>query len=130
MVEPTNQIAKSELQKLIVDEQKLLENNFEEFYVSVVTFMELYGFKFKNQQEKERIDKYFHYINILHTNSFIANKVIQYRISDTKKIRLPDAIILATAAYLNATLLTDDWDDFENIENKVTITKLDGLKVK
>jgi predicted nucleic acid-binding protein len=41
---------------------------------------------------------------------------------------LPDAIILATARYLDAELVTDDWDDFKNIDNQVTIQKLDDFK--
>jgi len=91
--------------------------------------MELYGCNFKNPNEKERIDRFFNYIEVVHTNTSIADKVIEYRVSASKKIKLPDAIILATASYLKATLLTDDWDDFQNIDNDVAISNLDYLKV-
>jgi len=117
------------MSKGLIDEQKLLELNFNEFYVSVITFMELYGYKFKNPNEKERIDRFFNYIEVVHTNTIIADKVIEYRVSTPKKIKLPDAIILATTSYLKATLLTDDWDDFQNIDNAIAISNLDDLKV-
>jgi len=91
--------------------------------------MELYGYKFKNPNEKERIDRFFEYVKVVHTNAAIADKVIEYRVSASRKIKLPDAIILATSSYLNATLLTDDWDDFQNIDNAVAISNLDDLKV-
>ena len=101
------------MSKGLIDEQKLLQLNFNEFYVSVITFMELYGYKFTNSNEKERIDRFFNYIEVVHTNTIIADKVIEYRVSTPKKIKLPDAIILATTSYLKATLLTDDWYVFQ-----------------
>jgi len=101
------------MSKGLIDEQKLLQLNFNEFYVSVITFMELYGYKFTNSNEKERIDRFFNYIEVVHTNTIIAEKVIEYRVSASKKIKLPYAIILATTSYLKATLLTDDWYVFQ-----------------
>ena len=41
---------------------------------------------------------------------------------------LPDAIILATAKYLGADLLTDDWDDFVNIDVDVNVRNIDVFK--
>jgi predicted nucleic acid-binding protein len=41
----------------------------------------------------------------------------------------PDAIILATARYLDAERITDDWDDFKNIDGRVSIQKLDDFKL-
>ena len=46
-----------------------------------------------------------------------------------QKIKLPDAIILASAKYANADLLTDDWDDFQNIDSGVIVKDLDDLKI-
>jgi|GEM_PF-1063360 len=45
-----------------------------------------------------------------------------------KKIRLPDAIILATACHLNADLVTDDWDDFSGIDETVKVVDLSFAK--
>jgi len=44
-------------------------------------------------------------------------------------IKLPDAIILATAKVLNVPLLTDDWDDFSNIDETIVISNIDFLKI-
>jgi len=46
----------------------------------------------------------------------------------TKKIKLPDAIILATAKYLDAELITNDLNDFKNIDDAVVISKIDNFR--
>ena len=117
------------MSKGLIDEEKLLSKDFDRFYVSIITYMELYGFQFKDNNEKQRIDEYFKYIEIVHTNTFIAEKTIDYRKNGSRKIKLPDAIILATAAHLNATLLTDDWDDFLDFDENIVIENLDDLRV-
>jgi len=60
----------------------------------------------------------------------IADIVIDYRTASLKKIKLPDAIILATSKKLHATLLTDDWDDFLNIDNTVKVLSVESYKIK
>ena len=40
------------------------------------------------------------------------------------KIQLPDAIILATAKYLEADLITDDWDDFQGFDENINILNI------
>jgi predicted nucleic acid-binding protein len=54
--------------------------------------------------------------------------VIVYKKAKRRKIKLPDAIILATAHYLGADLLSDDWDDFINIDDTVRVRNVDDLK--
>ena len=61
-------------------------------------------------------------------NKSIAENVIRYKKEKRRKIKLPDAIILATANYLGADLLSDDWDDFINIDNSVRVLNVDDLK--
>jgi predicted nucleic acid-binding protein len=122
----TNTIIFASKQQL--DIEKLLVK-YDYFYVSVITYMELYGYDFSNKKEKELIDALFENIEIIETNKAIAEQVILYRKNKTKKIKLPDAIILATARYLNAELLTDDWDDFQNIDNDVKIMPIDNYKL-
>jgi predicted nucleic acid-binding protein len=90
--------------------------------------MEVYGYEFENQEEKELIDTLFSIFEIMDLNKTIAEQVILYRKQKGKKIKLPDAIVLATAKYLNATLLTDDWDDFLGIDPNVLIVKADDFK--
>lgn len=75
------------------------------------------------------IDKLFQISSLIDLDLKIANKVIEYRKRKVKKIKLPDAIILATASVYQLALLTDDWDDFEGIDEQVEIIRLDRFKL-
>ena len=106
---------------------ELLLANYDEFHVSMITFMEVYGFELNNEEE-DLINDLFANLDITEVNIKIAKQAIIYRKNKIKKIKLPDAIILATAQYLEAELITDDWDDFINIDSSVVIRKLDEYK--
>jgi predicted nucleic acid-binding protein len=108
---------------------ELLLSVYDEFNVSIITFMEVYGFDFASTDEEDLINDLFANIDITEVNINIAKQAIIYRKNKTKKIKLPDAIILATAKFLDAELVTADWDDFVNIDNSVTIRKLDEFKI-
>ncbi len=113
--------------KQIIDSQKLLVA-YDEFYVSIITYMEVYAYDFPNADEKSFIDELFANLEIVEINRAIADLAILYRKNKTKKIKLPDAIILATTKYLNADLLTDDYDDFETIDSSLNVLNIDGFK--
>ena len=101
---------------------------YDEFYLSIVTYMEVYGFEFENETEKMLIDDLFDLFEIVNVNMPIAEKVIEYKRGKRKKIKLLDAIILATANFIKADLLSDDWDDFINIDDNVKILTVKDLK--
>ena len=101
-----------------IDIEKLL-NAYDSYYASVITLMEVYGFEFTNTSEKDLIDDIFGNLDVEEVTIAIAKQVIVYRKNKNKKIKLPDAIILATAKILGADLVTDDWNDFINIDNQV-----------
>lgn len=90
--------------------------------------MEVYSYDFEKNDEKELIDKLFNALEVIDINKPIAEQAISYRKNKSKKIKLPDAIILATATYLGAALITDDWDDFQGIDNQIIINKIDDFK--
>ena len=113
--------------KQIIDFRKILENS-NELYVSIITYMEVYGYEFEIEAEKEAIDLFFEGLEVIDINREIAEQVVIYRKDKNKRIKLPDAIILATAKYLNAELITDDWDDFQGIDESVIVSKLDKFK--
>lgn len=112
-----------------IDTEKLL-SLYDEFYVSIVTFMEVYAYDFQNQTEKDLIDELFANLEIVEVSRAVAEQAIIYRKHSGKKIKLPDAIILATAKHLGADLLTEDWKDFQTIDNAVKILNLDTLKIQ
>jgi len=88
----------------------------------------VYGYEFEKPEEKQLIDLFFEGLEVIELNKEIVEQVIVYRKNKIKKIKLPDAIILATAKYLDAELITNDWNDFENIDDSVIITKIDNFK--
>ncbi|MBS1515213.1 MAG: PIN domain-containing protein [Bacteroidetes bacterium] len=92
---------------------------YTEMYVSSITYMEAFGYKFISPFEKEAIINIVKPFEIVHTDSEIMELVINYRIS--KKIKISDAIILATAKKLDAELVTNDLLDFTNIDEDVKI---------
>ena len=101
---------------------------YDDFYVSIITYMESYGYEFHNSDEKAIIDAFFEMVEVVDVNKSIAENVIRYKKEKRRKIKLPDAIILATANYLGADLLSDDWDDFINIDPSVRVLNVDDLK--
>ena len=111
-----------------IDIEQIL-NRYDEFYVSIITYMEVYGFHFENIEEKELIDELFNNLVIIDVSQEIAQHVLNYRKAAKRKIKLPDAIILATSRYIDATLLTDDWDDFIDIDSEVIIRNIDEFKI-
>lgn len=111
-----------------IDVVKLL-SEYEEIYVSIITYVEVYAFDFQNLPEKDAIDEIFANLEIIEINQEIADWAIVYRKNKSKKIKLPDAVILATARYASADLLTDDWKDFQNIDSSVDTLNLDEFKV-
>ncbi len=115
------------LSKKGLDIDALLEK-YDDFYVSIITYMESYGYDFHDSDEKAIIDAFFEMVEVVDVNKSIAEMVITYKKAKRRKIKLPDAIILATARYLGADLLSDDWDDFINIDDEVRVRNVDDLK--
>jgi predicted nucleic acid-binding protein len=68
-------------------------------------------------------------VEVIEVNKAIAEMAIEIRKNKLKRIKLPDAIILATAKFLELPLLTDDWDDFQSIDTAVLVKKIDFLKI-
>jgi predicted nucleic acid-binding protein len=78
---------KLELEKIASPETKLS--------ISVITYMEVLGYRFENDFEKQTIKHLCKHFPIIDLNPEIVEKVISIR--QQHKIKLPDAIILATA---------------------------------
>jgi len=81
--------------------------------ISVITKMELLSYPYDEHQDRiirNFLNTSFHLINI---NKDIIEKTIMMR--RTKKIKLPDAIIAATAFVTNLKLVTRNISDFKNI---------------
>lgn len=88
-------------------------------YISIITYMEVLGFQFKNKDEIAVIKKLLGCFEIVYINSEIAEIVISLK--QKKKIKLPDAIILATSQWMHCDLLTNNAKDFKTISKSVKV---------
>ena len=88
-------------------------------HVSLITYMEVIGYKFTDIVEESFTNALFTSLQHLPVTQAIAERVVAYR--KLRKIKLPDAIILATAREYNCQLITRNVSDFTDLDNAVTI---------
>ena len=96
---------------------KLRINDFTEkngnLYISSITYIETLGYTFPSRDEEKAIIKLCEIFERFLLTREIEEQTILIRKSN--KIKLPDAIIAATAIVYNLTLVTRNIDDFKNI---------------
>lgn len=88
-------------------------------YISLVTYMEVAGYKFTDMPEESFTHTLLNSLQHLPISKAVADKVVTYR--KLHKIKLPDAIILATASEYKCQLITRNVSDFEDIDDQVII---------
>ena len=98
--------------------EKILER-YDQFYISIITYMEVMGYQFPGNEEKKIIKELLENFKIIYINSEIAESVISIR--QQHKIKLPDAIILATAKFMRCDLMTRNIKDFQDLVKSVTL---------
>ena len=103
--------------KLLAPEKVFAENII--YCISIISKMELLGYEFKDRLEEKYISELIGSLNVIPLNDAIVNMTIAIR--KTNKIKLPDAIIYATAQVMNGTLLTNNTADFEKINGTVML---------
>lgn len=81
--------------------------------ISIISKIEVLGFN-GNDNELKRVAEFIALANIVFVDDAIADKTIELR--KIYKIKLPDAIIAATALVYNLTIITRNTSDFKNIE--------------
>lgn len=86
----------------------------ENFAVSVITKMEFLGFNGFTHDEKKKAREFISFAEIIPLEDGIVEQVIE--IKQNFKIKLPDAIIAATAMSKNLSLITRNIDDFKHIK--------------
>ncbi|WP_242045163.1 type II toxin-antitoxin system VapC family toxin [Anabaena catenula] len=77
-----------------------------QYFVSVITEIELLSYPSLSSVEETQIIDFLNKITVVGIDNNIKNLTIALR--KQYKFRLPDAIIVATAKSLNATLFTND----------------------
>jgi predicted nucleic acid-binding protein len=84
-----------------------------ELYISSMTYIEALGFAFPSQDAEKEVAEICEDLDRFFLTREIEKQTINIRKS--KKIKLPDAVIAATAIVHNLTLVTANSDDFKNI---------------
>lgn len=115
--------------KQIIDTEKLLSEH-EEHYASIVTFIEVYSYEFPNDEERQIADQIFNNIDIIPLDQLIAEQAIAYRTNPSKKIKLPDSVILATARILGADIITNNLTDFANVDPSVRLIDISAYRIE
>ena len=89
---------------IVVDEQS---------NISVISKIETLGYNFTDVAEKNIMEAFVNASTVLPINDDVVNQTIAIRKS--RKIKLPDALIAATAMVYNFTILTNNTADFKDI---------------
>jgi toxin FitB len=99
-----------EMENSVADKVSKLLN--ESFDISVISKMEFLGFAFTELEKQQAID-FISYAEIRMLTDKIVQRVIDIR--ESKRIKLPDAIIAATAMEYSAILVTRNTKDFSSL---------------
>ena len=91
--------------QLSVDQ--IFEPDTATFSISVVTQMEALGYPFKSKAEEDFVKQLVSLFDVIYIDKAIANQVISLR--KKHRIKLPDAIICATALVNQAKLYSNDF---------------------
>ena len=94
------------LSKRLISIDDIFTDKEDRYAISVITYMEVLGYEFDSKEEEKFIREMFSYLKVLYIDEDISNKVIELKRKN--KIKLPDAIICATAILNKATLVTND----------------------
>jgi predicted nucleic acid-binding protein len=81
--------------------------------LSVITEIETLGFQFLNQSQEKKAEEFIATLPIIQLTGDIVGKTIEIR--KTRKIKVADAIIAATAILNYLTLVSRNEKDFKNI---------------
>ncbi|HJP62312.1 MAG TPA: type II toxin-antitoxin system VapC family toxin [Mucilaginibacter sp.] len=104
------------LSKNVLSLDKILTYNAS---ISVITKIEALGFSFSKVEERRLLRDICNELEIVPLTDLIAIETIRLR--SKNKIKLPDAIIYATALVLKEPLLTNNVADFKSLDPKVEL---------
>jgi predicted nucleic acid-binding protein len=90
----------------------------DDFNISVISKMEFLGFNRFDSREKQEAARFISFADVLPLSDAIAERTIQLK--QTAKIKLPDAIIGATALSHNLILVTHNVKDFVGIKLEIS----------
>ena len=94
-----------------------------EYFISVITELELLSYPSIDEAEEEKIRAFLADVSMITLSPEIRNTTVRIRRENT--LKLPDAIIIATALTLEAELLTNDkrLHNIPNLSSKIVELK-------
>ena len=96
---------------------KIEEIFSQHFNISIITKMEFLGFRGHNENSFKQAKSFIMNANAIGLDDVISDRVVDIRRSHN--IKLPDAIIAATAIENDLILVTRNTDDFKNTSVKL-----------
>jgi len=106
------------LSKKLIEPEKIFEENMV-YSISVISKMELLGYSFRNKLEEDFLVDLINSLNVVPLNDIVVETTIAIR--KNNKIKLPDAIVYATAQVLKGKLITNNIEDFDKIIGSVEL---------
>ena len=94
-------------------------NYGDELFISIITYIEALGFSFQSAKEEEIMTGLCDNLTVINLDEIIVEEVI--RIRRNNKIKLPDAIIAATAIKYNLDSITHNTTDFQILAPELTL---------
>lgn len=91
---------------------------------SAISRLELFGFPDLKPEDKGKLQKLLGFGVEVTVSSEVIDRAIALR--KEKAIKTPDAIVAATAAVANATLVTRNTDDFKTIKGLAILNPFDS----
>ncbi len=104
----------------------LLRPHYQSILISTVTWAEALGFNFPNAAEEGRMLLFVRGLQVLPFTLAEAEYVVRYR-QQSRKTKIPDAAILATARAAGADLLTQNLADFRGLDPAVRVLATQDL---
>jgi hypothetical protein len=108
----------------ITDDESLVDMLKDSFNISIITKIEFLSWQKLSSDEKlnQKAIEFISNATIYELDEVVANQTIRNR--QQYKIKTPDAIIGATAQVHGFEIVTNNVDDFKNLDLKVTTIRL------
>ncbi|WP_373548233.1 type II toxin-antitoxin system VapC family toxin [Haliscomenobacter sp.] len=94
----------------------------DELFISDISYMETLGYPFSDENEKRETTAILDVLFRFSIEESIVQKVVE--IKQQRRIKLPDAIIAATAIVRNCAIVTRNVSDFQNFAGLVVINPM------
>ncbi|MFA9238601.1 MAG: type II toxin-antitoxin system VapC family toxin [Candidatus Paceibacteria bacterium] len=113
----------------ITDDESLIDILRDSFNISIITKIEFLSWQklFNDEKLNQKAIEFISNATIYDLDEVVGNQTIKNR--QQYKIKTPDAIIGATAQVHGFEIITNNIDDFKNLDIKIIKVKLKGNKI-